>query len=75
MTLYRGEIKWVSVVPFGLKNYKWQQVGSMNGLKDVYEKYCYLGEVNIQKDARDTFVKGTADDVIRDFQVYQEFQK
>lgn len=50
------------------KNFKWQDQGSLNNLKDVYRLYCPLGP-EIEKDTRETFIKGSVDDVVNNFQV------
>ncbi|KAH8028414.1 hypothetical protein HPB51_016527 [Rhipicephalus microplus] len=44
----------------------WQDLSSLNNLADVYK--LYSGGRELKKEARDTFVNGTLQDVAEDFQ-------
>ena len=51
------------------KNHKWKVMGSLNNLKDVHQLYMQTGET-INKDSRDTFIKGQPKDLLDNFQVF-----
>ncbi|CAG0897515.1 unnamed protein product [Darwinula stevensoni] len=44
----------------------WMDVASMNNLKDAYQ--LHVGGAALEKESRDVFVKGTLDDVRKEFQ-------
>ena len=46
----------------------WKEEGSLNNLKDVHKFYCDP-IIEIEKDTRNIFVKGTLNDVKQNFQV------
>ena len=50
----------------------WAQEGAMNSLVEVYQHYC---QGRLDKDPRDTFVKGTMADVRKNFQVEEDSMK
>ena len=45
----------------------WMKVGAPNALEHVYMHHCQAGSLN--KTVRNVFVKGTVDDIRKDFQV------
>ena len=45
----------------------WMKVGAPNALEHVYKHHCNAG--GLDKKVRDVFVKGTVDDIRKDFQV------
>ena len=49
-----------------MANQKWMKETSMNGLKDLHQFYYKHAKV-MNKDIRNVFVKGTLDDVVKDF--------
>ena len=49
----------------------WMKVGAPNALEHVYKYHCNGGALD--KTVRDVFVKGTVDDIRKDFQVQYIF--
>ena len=51
-----------------MKNTEWTEHGSLNNLHDVHKFYCPYSK-RLEKEKRNIFVKGTMQDVRKDFQV------